>query len=296
MKILILISSFLLLVSAFDENTLDVAKQKVAEGLDQLPDSIKSAIPHGLNVENVPSIEEGEEMLKERCEKYGTNTSFDRALAAREEARFCFEGMVNITEFQAEIEHAKPTGDLDIVFRKYCRKAPQLRGCVANLTEAIEPCLNPDERILKETIINVTDALISFICFKEGDRIALFIAEEGPECLKSKQEQIQECINSTFSHYIPKDVQGKQEELPLFKMEEKECGDLRKLQKCVIKQLEKCSEPTPANIVDSLIKFVRKMTPCEQFEPVTKSGAGLPPVGGFVLVFSTFIVLASKLQ
>ncbi|KAG8247839.1 Interferon- developmental regulator 1 [Homalodisca vitripennis] len=217
-------------------------------------------------------------------------------MAARSEVQFCFEGMVNFTEFQAEIEHAKPTGDLDIVFRKYCGKTPHLRGCVSNFTEAIEPCLNPDERILKETIINVTDALISFICFKEGDRIALFIAEEGPECLKSKQEQIQECINSTFSHYIPKDMPGKQEELPLFKMEEKECGDLRKLQKCVIKHLEKCSEPTPANIVDSLIKFVRKMTPCEQFEPVTKSGAGLPTVGGFVLVFSTFIVLASKLQ
>ncbi|XP_046689068.1 27 kDa hemolymph protein-like [Homalodisca vitripennis] len=240
MKILIIISSLSLLVSAFDENTLDVAKQKVAEGLDQLPDSVKSAIPNGLNMDNVPSIDEGEELLKERCEKYGTNESFDRVLAARSEVQFCFEGMVNFTEFQAEIEHAKPTGDLDIVFRKYCGKTPHLRGCVSNFTEAIEPCLNPDERILKETIINVTDALISFICFKEGDRIALFIAEEGPECLKSKQEQIQECINSTFSHYIPKDMPGKQEELPLFKMEEKECGDLRKLQKCVIKHLEKC--------------------------------------------------------
>uniref|UniRef100_A0A1B6MAC1 27 kDa hemolymph protein n=1 Tax=Graphocephala atropunctata TaxID=36148 RepID=A0A1B6MAC1_9HEMI len=294
MKNLLIISSLLLMVSAFDENTLDVAKQKVAEGLDQLPDSIKGALPN-MNIDKIPSIEEGEELLKERCEKYGTNESFDRAMAAKDNVQFCFEGMVNFTEFQEEIEHAKPTGDLDIVFRKYCRKAPRMRECVANFTVGVETCLSRDERSLKEAIINVTDALISFICFKEGDRIALFIAEGGPECLKSKQEQMQQCINSTFSHYIPKGVPGSQEELAAFRLEEEECKDLSKLQKCVIKSLEKCSEPTPANIVDSLIKFVRKMTPCQQFEPLTKSGAGLAAVNSLTLVLSMFVVLASKL-
>jgi hypothetical protein len=34
------------------------------------------------------------------------------------------------------------------------------------------------------------------------------------------------------------------------------------LQNCVVKVLETCKEPTPANIVDSMFNFVRKMTPC----------------------------------
>ncbi|KAG8299244.1 hypothetical protein J6590_105709, partial [Homalodisca vitripennis] len=67
-------------VSAFDENTLQDVKKKVAEGLDQLPDSVKNVIPENVNVDQVPSVEDGEELLKERCDKYGTNESFDNAM------------------------------------------------------------------------------------------------------------------------------------------------------------------------------------------------------------------------
>jgi len=269
-----LISSLFILVGsafAYDENTLEEAKKKVAEGLENLPDNVKDIIPKGLDVNEVPSIEEGEELLKERCMRYGTNESFDNAMAAKEDVQFCVRRLVNYTEIQKEIEKAKPTGDLDIVFRKYCRKSPMLRNCITNFTESVEPCLSPDERNSKHTITNITDALISFICFKEGDRIALFIAEGGPDCLKSKQEEIQQCINSTFSKYIPKEMPDKKDELPMFKLGEAECQDVDLLQKCVVSHLEQCSEPTPANIVDSLFMFVKKVTPCQQY--IVKSGA-----------------------
>lgn len=35
-----------------------------------------------------------------------------------------------------------------------------------------------------------------------------------------------------------------------------------KLQQCVVKSLEKCDESTPANLVESMFKFVRNETPC----------------------------------
>ena len=44
--------------------------------------------------------------------------------------------------------------------------------------------------------------------------------------------------------------------------------DFFKLQKCVVKELEKCKEPTPANIVDSLFNFIKKVTPCAKFTPL----------------------------
>jgi Protein of unknown function (DUF1397). len=40
---------------------------------------------------------------------------------AREEVNMCVGRLVNYTELQIEIEKAKPTGDLDLVFSKYCR-------------------------------------------------------------------------------------------------------------------------------------------------------------------------------
>uniref|UniRef100_A0A1B6GKM1 27 kDa hemolymph protein n=1 Tax=Cuerna arida TaxID=1464854 RepID=A0A1B6GKM1_9HEMI len=266
MKQFVYVFSLLFLVSAFDENTLQEAKKKVAEGLEQLPDSIKSAIPQEVSVDQVPSIEDGEELLKERCDKYGTNESFDNAMYAKEEIMFCLRKLINYTEIKIEIEQAKPTGDLDVVFKKYCRKSPQLRYCVSNFTEGIEPCLSPEERYMKQTILNITDALIRFICYKEGERIALFIAEGGPECLKDNQDKIVQCFNSTFSHYIPKEVAAEQKEALLFQLGEKECRDISKLERCVVEHLEKCSEPTPSNVVESLITYVRKDTLCQQYE------------------------------
>jgi hypothetical protein len=41
--------------------------------------------------------------------------------AAKDDIQECFKSIVNMTELQAEMETAKPTGDLDVVFRKYCR-------------------------------------------------------------------------------------------------------------------------------------------------------------------------------
>jgi len=41
--------------------------------------------------------------------------------AGKDELQECIKSLVNVTELQAEMELAKPTGDLDAVFRKYCR-------------------------------------------------------------------------------------------------------------------------------------------------------------------------------
>lgn len=41
---------------------------------------------------------------------------------------------------------------------------------------------------------------------------------------------------------------------------------MSELQLCVIAELEKCGEPTPANIIESLFEFVRRSTPCSKFQ------------------------------
>lgn len=49
------------------------------------------------------------------------------------------------------------------------------------------------------------------------------------------------------------------------------------LQVCVISELSKCGEPTPANIIESLFEFVRRSTPCSKFQSaqVRKTSAGV---------------------
>ncbi len=52
------------------------------------------------------------------------------------------------------------------------------------------------------------------------------------------------------------------ENLPNLILTERECNDMEKLQKCIVNELEDCEESTPANLVESLFKFVRNETLC----------------------------------
>jgi hypothetical protein len=74
------------------------------------------------------------------------------------------------------------------------------------------------------------------------------------------------------------------------------------LQKCVVKALETCTEPTPANIVDSMFNFVRKMTPCAKFKTedgargnvVDTGSATTTTVTGVTVIAATFVAFITK--
>lgn len=257
-----------------------------------------------LNTSALPNIEEAKNLFKEKCTKNGGPNAFDNAQRAQVEMGQCLQSLINITELQAEMERYKPTGDLDIVFKNYCNKRSTLRACVSNFTQTVELCLDEKERENKKIVMNITDSLLEFICYKEGDRIALFISAGGPECFQEKQQALQDCANRTFSGYIPKtdpttnSLMGL-ESLPSLKFGTKECRDMTKLQACVVAELEKCSDPTPANIMDSIFNFVKRVTPCENLLNVQSAAAtGTQSASSASLVgaLSTITILSTVLS
>lgn len=46
-------------------------------------------------------------------------------------------------------------------------------------------------------------------------------------------------------------------------------SDMDTLQVCVVRALEECEESTPANLVESMFKFVRNETPCVNISSVS---------------------------
>lgn len=52
------------------------------------------------------------------------------------------------------------------------RKSPDFKNCVLNFTSTIDVCLDEGEKDSKKILQNVTEALLSFVCHDEGDRIA----------------------------------------------------------------------------------------------------------------------------
>lgn len=252
---------------------------------------------NSLNTSALPSIEEAGNLLKQKCDKNGGPEAFENAKRAQTELQQCVENLINSTVLMKEMEEHKPHGELDVVFKKYCRKVPIFKQCISNFTTAVEPCLEPAERENKVIVQNITDALLNFICFKEGDRIALFIAAGGPECFKAKHEVIlNKCGNSSLSSYIPvPDMNNgglpSLENLPNLIFGPKECDIMRSLQTCIVEELETCSDPTPANIVDSIFDFIKRTTPCRNLESAQNAKVVGQRSSAVQLASSVFTVL-----
>ncbi|KAJ1526647.1 hypothetical protein ONE63_008232 [Megalurothrips usitatus] len=246
------------LVATQDDDGLDldlpdVDSQLNIPGLEHLP----------FNKSALPKPEEVERLLRLRCDKNGGGeAAYNRAKDARENAEKCLKGLIDYKNITEEMEAAKPTGNLDEVFRKYCAKRNTFKDCVMEFVNATTDCLSEAERGSKALIQNVTDQFLGFVCFKEGDRIALFIAEAGPECITDQKEAIFHCINATFGKRFPNSSPNVLD-LPQLIIGAEECKDVCALQRCVVKELEKCKEPTPANIVQSMFDYILKVTPCK---------------------------------
>ncbi|XP_055842923.1 27 kDa hemolymph protein [Episyrphus balteatus] len=227
-------------------------------------DELKSQIPPELTNGNL--TDKAKNLFKDKCRKVAGNDTGDDAFASLEQgiatAIECVTEIVNMTAIQMEIESARPTGDLDVVFNKYCKKRPDAMGCLRNLVQKFEPCLEQDERNNTDVLMGIFESLLNFVCHKGGDQIALFIAERGPECLESKKEAIQRCMNNTFGDYVPKENIENMETLPKFIIGPKQCDDIQKLSDCVTSELEKCDEITPANIIESMFRFIKNETIC----------------------------------
>lgn len=250
------------LLFAFTLVFVVAAEQDTSSVLQALDGKLPTNLIHEL-----PSLSEGDEMLKEKCLKNGNNETYDRFVEGKEEFRKCVQDLFDFDKMKKEIEQSKPNGNLDEVFHKYCSQKPKLKGCIESFLNVSEPCFDESEKSHKTTIMNVTMSIMNFVCYKDGDRIALFVAEGGPECIENNFDNVMKCVNETASSYT-EDGSDMSEDLPQILpqllLDEKQCTDINKVQKCIVNYLEKCKEPTPANIVGSMFDFVKKNTPCKK--------------------------------
>lgn len=171
----------------------------------------------------------------------------------------CIHNIVDFSNMEKEIENAKPTGDLDIVFGKYCiQKIPALK-CFEAFTNASSPCLNEEEKAFKKVFVGMIKRILDFVCHHNGNQIALFIAENGPECLKSNANELVTCFRKTFDKYSLVTLDSP----PTFKISQENCGDIKKFENCVVSKLEKCRESTTANLAEAIFRYVKKETVCK---------------------------------
>jgi Protein of unknown function (DUF1397) len=122
---------------------------------------------------------------------------------------------------------------------------------------------------------------------------AVFIAEEGPECFSDKQEALENCLNSTMGKYFGNEMPTL-DNLPTFVIKDEHCHDMNKLEACVVAELEKCKESTPANLMEALFRFVRKETPCKDVKKTKKSSGDSVKATVCVFVGTWLMALIAK--
>lgn len=158
---------------------------------------------------------------------------------------------------------------------RYCRNRTIAIDCLKQFTNSAKSCLIGDEIDVINTFVKIFTNLLNFVCYKDGDQIALFIAEKGPECFKEQKDNLIDCFNSTFRKYLPEEMPTTSDtntlptSLPQFVLGDEQCSDMDKLQTCVVSKLEECQESTPANLVDAMFKFVRNETVCGEIVRVS---------------------------
>jgi len=212
------------------------------------------------------TMDDIKDLLYKKCKKGGVTDP--QILSELEKASLnliqCASEIANLTVILEEIEMARPRGELDEVFEKYCNKQPQAERCLHDFNRALLPCLTVAERTQNVVIMKIISSLLSFICYKNGDQIAMFIAEEGPECLEDNKENISNCMNATFAAYMPKEGHLPElTDIPELVIGPKQCIDLYDFEECVLSYLEKCNEITPANIIESMFRYVKNETKCQ---------------------------------
>ncbi|XP_031350142.1 uncharacterized protein LOC116175908 [Photinus pyralis] len=219
---------------------------------------------------DVPSQEEILNVTKWKCEQNGGPLAFENLMAAKDEIQKCIEDNFDFSKIESELSEKRKTGSMDDVFVKYCGKKSVVDACMQNFTEAVSPCLENVEKSSLKLLLNITDNLIDFGCHKDGDRIAMFLAEGGLECLRNKTDGIEDCFNKTIRHRIPQSFALTA--LPLFAMNDDGCDDFSNLHKCVTGVLETCTDHTPANLVDAAFKYTLRSTPCKDRKRAAPAG------------------------
>jgi len=204
---------------------------------------------------------------EERCLKVGGEEVLSLYVREQEQLLWCLMKNVNLGHIQEEVESHKKTGDLDGVFMNYCRnEIPVIRGCISRFLLVSQSCLVPSERPGLNTTMAMVEGGLSYLCHHQGDRLALFMASKGLECLLNHREEVLQCVHKA-DREARRDRERPRMHFYVFQKENCRKGDA--IISCVETSLLKCKDPTPANLVDGLLHAMKAETPCPSSAPLT---------------------------
>lgn len=154
----------------------------------------------------------------------------------------------------------------------------ELTGCIGSYLDSFQQCVEGEDAITLEATKDIVEGIASFLCHRDGERILLFMKDEGPDCVAEQQENIINCVETAGVKDLFKGAEGGMQDpvqvinnlwVPQNYRPE-ECRVIVALEVCVYKKMRQCSNRTPANLISSLIRSIARKSPC--WTVVTGSG------------------------
>lgn len=236
-------------------------------------------------------IEDGFRNWEERCLAIGGERVLRAWQKEQENLIHCFMQEFDTDQIQAEIQEKKKTGELDEVFKNYCgNHVVRGRKCLEKFLEISHQCLHAEDRSGLNVTLQMVDAAINFTCHNSGDRIALFMAEEGLECVDTHKDEMLACINSSVPEVFQVGDKASSSGMHFYVFQQENCRKGDAIMQCVEQSLMQCPDPTPSNLVHGLLRSMREQTPCAGVAQSWHSGS-LSPFLALLLLASCQLFL-----
>lgn len=243
-----------------------------------------------------PEVREDLEDLRDsffaQCREQGISEPEDFLERVRDNAMRCVLDNLNVTEIQADITKHMENSDLDVLFSSRCQTLPPIMlSCARDRLGELEQCLNDTQRAKNytETLMAGLEAAVDFLCFKDGERIAIFLGEKGQECVSSNQtgQDLQKCLKEHDLYDENGEGVGDTISSLVYGYSEENCRRLFIAHDCVAGALKHCDDPTPSNVVDSLLNAFEGPLPCKRVS--TGGAAGTSPLATCLMLLVSYV-------
>lgn len=179
------------------------------------------------------------------------------------EFKACFEKQVNISTFVEEAMEAFLENKIPGFTKKHCAKVPAIVNCMDNFVESVQHCFEPGRQEDLRTTASAIKAALDFVCYRDGERVLIFLREEGIECYDQENTELYKCINESspedFTNFT---APGELGFIASLSYDDKLCSHARKVSDCLYTAMTRCSKRQPSLIMEALTKTILKKTPC----------------------------------
>lgn len=205
-----------------------------------------------------------------------SRSAFDVAQTSLQKGSQCWSDIIDNDFLLSDLQRAFETRTLYSFLKKYCPKLHGIGSCVGDYLDSFQQCVDNEESVILNSTKRIVEGVANFVCHRDGERILLFLKENGFECLEEQKENIKECVKSTgitalfdngnvdieFTNpdfrplniinqiWVPQDYSPQ------------ECRILVSLEVCVYKMMRQCKDRSPANLISSLVRSVARKSPC----------------------------------